>query len=96
VDFAKHLITIHDIVKHLHAIEEIDCDVDLEAYLHMECEKQGIMTNLKIINGVSVDVLQLTARGKEKKILKVGQELSKFVGSYSVGIGAALSSVFYV
>jgi len=57
VTFVDQGCSIHEILSNLNALEELVCDMDLEMHiLSKKSDKKDLLPNLKVLNGVSIDV----------------------------------------
>jgi hypothetical protein len=68
VTFVGQGSSIHDLLNNLSFVEELICDGDLEIHIHSQREEKGFMPNLKVVNGVSVDVKDLEVRQKQRRV----------------------------
>ena len=56
VTFAEHSITVMDILQKLDHLEELICDEDLEQYILEERPKTGILSKLRLLNAIPLEV----------------------------------------
>jgi len=70
------------LLNNIPSVEHLVCDIMLEAYMLDTREEKGYLPNLKTINRVPITITDIGARTKEKNILKLMDNIWKYVGTY--------------
>ena len=80
------------------SVENLTCDIMLEAYILDTREHRKFLPNLKTINRVALDTKELGARTQEKKILGVLDKMWRVVNTYRLVKPGMMDSdpTFYV
>ena len=79
------LVNKHDrdvLLHNIPSVENLMCDIMLEAYILDTREHRKFLPNLKTINKIPIDVKELEARTKEKKILDIMRGMWRLTNSY--------------
>ena len=82
VDFLDNKRHRDEVLEKIPSVEHILCDVMLEMYIIETIEKRGYLPNLKTINRLPLSITQLGERQKLKKVLKLMDEMWRYVGTY--------------
>lgn len=78
-------------------LEELDCDAEMELHILVQhAQNNMVCPSLKIVNGVSLDMLKPDERGHSNKLTQLLNKLSKVAGHYSIATPTGPQSVWYI
>ena len=82
IDFLTNRHYRDELLNRLNALEHLTCDLILEVYIVENRAEKKFLPNLKTINRVSVDIINLGERTKKKELLKIMDLVWRYVGTY--------------
>lgn len=96
VTFVGQNHNITEVLPKLKHLQELVCDEDLEEYIVENRDKNGMLPDLTVVNGVSTTVTDMTIRKKQKRVNSLVTKLSQYANQYLMGQGSLAVPVWYV
>ena len=89
-------MSIDVILNELKAVEILICDEDLETHILENRQTGNLLPNLKLLNGVPIEITKPEEREKEKEVVGLMSRLFQLSNCYAIQQGATQQAIWYL